>query len=317
MNKFKKLGAMTGLLVVLNLLNACSNTLPNSLISKAEIIDLYDGEIPGALATANLEYQRDPAAKDTFLMAVTHPNLTAYIANPKVANGTAVIICPGGAYAGVSNVKEGDEIARRFNQIGVSAFVLKYRMPMDVSMQDKSVGPLQDVQQAIHLVRSHSQQWQIDANKIGIMGFSAGGHLASSAAVHYQDAVNPQLKGKNLRPDFQILIYPVISFDEQITHKGSRQNLLGSDFSELQRQYFSNELQVTTETPKAFIVHAQDDEAVLMENAWVYYQALHTQHVPSQLILLPQGGHGFGLRNPIDWFQSLDLWMNSEGLLKR
>ncbi|MGJ8680864.1 alpha/beta hydrolase [Paraglaciecola sp.] len=278
-------------------------------------LDLYAGAIPGAKKSKDLEYKRDNPNKNEFLVNVTFPELTVYTPAQTKANGTAVIIAPGGGYKGVSIDAEGVKVAKRFNQIGVTAFVLKYRIPMLETMQDKSVGPLQDIQQAIYLVRNQSQRWGVDPNKIGVMGFSAGGHLASSAAVHYKDAVNPALKGKNLRPDFQILVYPVISFKQDVTHKGSRLHLIGPELSPQMISHYSNEQQVDANTPPAFIIHAQDDKAVPVENALLYYQALHQHNVPSQLLVVPTGGHGFGLRNDYNWFTNLKEWMVNSQIL--
>ncbi|WP_416307553.1 alpha/beta hydrolase [Neptunicella sp. SCSIO 80796] len=295
---------------------ASSNDVADNInTAEPEIFNLYPGDIPGAKSTVNLEHVRDISHPDTFLMDITLPTLTAYWPEPAKANGTAVIICPGGGYAGVSIVKEGSQVAERFNQLGVTAFVLKYRMPLTQSMQDKSLGPLQDVQQAISLVRKNAQSWHIDADKVGIMGFSAGGHLTASAAVHFDNPVTAELAEHNIRPDFQILIYPVISFMDEITHKGSRDNLIGPAFSPEQSVYFSNERQVTDNTPPAFIVHAGDDTSVPVENSLVYYQALHRHQVPSQLLIVPDGGHGFGLRNNFDWFNDLERWLRNRGLL--
>lgn len=284
--------------------------------AQTETMPLYLESIPGALPTKNLEKVRDPSHPDAFLMDVTQPTLTAYFPKPELANGTAVVILPGGGYAGVSIVKEGYQVAERLNTLGVTAFVLKYRMPLDQSMQDKSVGPLQDAQQALSIVRSNSLKWHLDPAKIGIMGFSAGGHLAASAAVHYTHPVNPALEGQNVRPDFQILIYPVISFNPDITHKGSRNNLIGPDLDPQHVRYFSSETQISNDTPAAFLVHAGDDTAVPVQNSLVYYDALHQHKVSSQMLILPSGGHGFGMRNQYDWFQDLTMWLNNMGLLE-
>ncbi|MDN4501992.1 alpha/beta hydrolase [Alteromonadaceae bacterium BrNp21-10] len=306
------------LLLLLICLNGCANQSQSTSSTpqpSVEVLALYEHGIPGAIPTENLEHIRDVNHPDTFIMDITHPTITAYLADPKIANGTAVIILPGGGYAGVSIVKEGYQIAERFNSLGVTAFVLKYRMPLNQSMQDKSIGPLQDAQQAISLVRENSQKWRLDPNKIGIMGFSAGGHLAASAAVHFNDPATAELAEKNLRPDFQILVYPVISFADGITHEGSRNNLIGPLLTASRIDYFSNEVQITKNTPPAFLIHAGDDKAVPVENSLVYYQALHQNGVASQLLIVPSGGHGFGMRNPTDWFVSLSEWMNNQGLM--
>lgn len=301
------------------LILSCSNHQQNPLVvaPQVQILPLYGCEIPGAIATDNLEKVRDVAHPDTFLMDITQPTLSAYFPPSELANGSAVIILPGGGYSGVSIVKEGYELAQRLNQLGVTAFVLKYRMPLSQSMQDKSLGPLQDAQQALHMVRTHSQKWQLDPSKIGIMGFSAGGHLAASAAVHFAQPVNPALAKHNVRPDFQILLYPVISFAADITHKGSRDNLIGPGLNAQQVAYFSNETQVTEATPPAFIMHAGDDTAVPVQNSLVYYQALQQHKISTQMLILPSGGHGFGMRNQYDWFQDLSRWLNNMGLLDK
>jgi acetyl esterase/lipase len=289
----------------------------SSTKGKIEVLPLYTGAIPGAIKTENLEYTRDSKHPDSFIMDITHPTITAYFPDPAIANGTAVIILPGGGYSGVSIVKEGYQVAERLNQLGVTAFVLKYRMPMSQSMVDKSTGPLQDAQQAIHLVRSNNKQWHLNPNKIGIMGFSAGGHLAASAAVHFTHSVTSELAQHNLRPDFQILLYPVISFATDITHKGSRDKLIGPELTPQQVEYFSNELQVSNNAPPAFIVHAGDDNAVPVENSLVYYQALQQHQVSAQLLIIPSGGHGFGTRNQYDWFADLKGWMANMTLLQK
>ena len=283
--------------------------------AKIEVLPLYTGPIPGAIDTKDLEYIRDNKHPDSFIMDITRPTITAYFPDPAIANGTAVIILPGGGYSGVSIVKEGYQVAERLNLLGITAFVLKYRMPLNQSMVDKSTGPLQDAQQAISMVRSNSQKWHLNPNKIGIMGFSAGGHLAASAATHYTHPVTSELASHDLRPDFQILIYPVVSFAADITHKGSRDNLIGPELDPEQVAYFSNELQVTQNSPPAFIVHAGDDNAVPVENSLVYYQALHQHNVPTQLLIIPSGGHGFGMRNQYDWFEDLSGWMANMTLL--
>lgn len=274
-----------------------------------DVIPLYAGDIPGARATPDLEKIRDVEHPDTFLQQVTFPTLTAYIPEADKATGAAVIIAPGGGYGGVSVVKEGTEVARRFNALGIAAFVLKYRDPMDATMADKKFGPLQDVQRALFLVRQNAGRWHLDERRIGIMGFSAGGHLAASAAVHYQRPVLDKWTPAQVRPDFQILVYPVISFRDDITHRGSRRNLLGENPEPQWLSYFSNETQVTPEVPPAFIVHASGDEAVPVENALVYHQSLRAAGVEAALLILPGGGHGFGLRNPMDWFATLEQWL--------
>ena len=295
-------------IVTLFLILSCSTQKTLNASSVKELV-LYPSSIPGAIESEDFESISNPHEKNRFLVDVTFPKLTAFFPTQSNANTAAVIILPGGGYTGLSIDWEGFAVAQRFNQIGVTAFVLKYRIPTEETMENKSVGPLQDLQQAIHLVRSRSQEWGLDPTKIGVMGFSAGGHLASSAAVHFDHAVNSQHKVKNLRPDFQIQLYPVISFDKDITHSGSRENLIGLTPDASLIQHYSNDLQVTVDTPQAFIVHAKDDNLVPVANALRYHQALQNKGVPSQILLLPSGGHGFGLHNDYDWFADLTQWM--------
>ena len=175
---------------------------------------------------------------------VSVPTITVFLPPKEKANGTAVIICPGGGYHVLVIEREGRDIAREFNKLGVAAFVLKYRLPDDRIMPDKSIGPLQDAQRAVAVVREHAGEWNIDPHKIGIMGFSAGGHLASTAGTHFENALIENKNGTSLRPDFMILVYPVISFSDSLGHIGSREYLLGKNPSEKQIRFFSNELQV-------------------------------------------------------------------------
>jgi acetyl esterase/lipase len=226
-----------------------------------------------------------------------------------------VIICPGGGYAILAFDHEGTRVAEMFNRWGVTAFVLKYRLPDDSINIDKSLAPLQDAQQAVRLVRNNSKEFGVDKNKIGIMGFSAGGHLASTVATHFNfnaDASNTDTI--SVRPDFAILIYPVISFDSTIFHRGSKNNLVGANASEEKVKFFSNELQVTAATPPTFLVHASDDGGVPVENSVRFYQACVKNKVPVEMHLYPHGGHGFGMYNRTtddNWLERLRNWLNS------
>ena len=193
--------------------------------------------------------------------------------------------------------------------------MLKYRLPDDTTNIDRSLAPLQDAQQAVRLVRSKATEWGLKKDKIGIMGFSAGGHLASTAATHFAsnaDATNKDTT--SVRPDFAVLIYPVISFDSTITHKGSRNNLVGATASAEQIKLYSNELQVTAKTPPSFLVHAGDDGAVPVENSIRYYQACVKYKVPAEMHLYPKGGHGFGMYNKTttdNWMERLKNWLTA------
>lgn len=220
---------------------------------------------------------------------VTQPLLTVYL--PEKSNGKAIVACPGGGYACVALGHEGHDMASWFNKMGITFAVLKYRMPnghYDV--------PLSDAQQAIRIMRQHADEWNLKI--VGIMGASAGGHLASTTATHYT---------KGCRPDFQILLYPVISMRQEITHQGSRQNLLGKNPSDEQIEFFSNELQVNAQTPPALLIHCSDDEVVKPENSIRYYQALLTHKVSATLLCYPKGGHGWGFS---DRFSFKELWLD-------
>ncbi|MBN1463228.1 MAG: alpha/beta hydrolase, partial [Paludibacteraceae bacterium] len=210
--------------------------------------------------------------------------------------------------------KEGTKIALWLNSQGITAFVLKYRLPNDLIMKDKTIGPLQDAQEAIRFVRRHALEWNLDANKIGIMGFSAGGHLAATLATHYNDKVYEAHDSTSARPNFSILIYPVISMMDEITHKGSRNDFLGKNPTISLVNKFSNELCVNSETLPAFIVHATDDKSVPVENSIIYYQALKRNNVNAELHLFEKGGHAFGLGvNEANkcWPELCEKWLRS------
>ena len=220
--------------------------------------------------------------------------LTVY--RPAKPNRTAVVICPGGGYGGHAINPEGHGIAKWLNRHGITGFVLQYRLPAG-----RTFVPLMDVQRAIRIVRGSATKWEIDPARIGIIGFSAGGHLASTAATHFENGLPTSTNAVDrvsCRPDFAILIYPVITMGEK-THQGSKKNLLGPQPSEKLVELFSNEKQVNETTPPTFLAHAKDDTAVVLENSQMFYDALQAHHVPSQLLVLPSGGHGLnGYQGP-------------------
>lgn len=249
---------------------------------------------------------------------VSEPTITIYKPDDKLNNGSAVIICPGGGYGILAWNSEGTAVAEALIKWGITAVVLKYRLPDDQLIIDKTIGPLQDAQRAIQLVRQNAQKWNINANKIGIMGFSAGGHLAASASTHFDKEFIDNPDNISLRPDFSILIYPVISFSDAIGHSGSRKALLGENADQDVVRSYSNDLQVTKKTPLTFLVHCSDDEAVKPANSIVYYQALLKNNVPAELHLYQKGGHGFGLNNTTtkdQWIERLRNWMMANKLL--
>lgn len=283
-------------------------------------IPLYEGEVPNSKLYNTEEIWTPQGNGDTIVSSISQPTLTVFLPEKLKANGTAVVICPGGGYWVSSIVKEGFAVARKFNEFGVAAFVLKYRIPNDSSMLDKAIAPLQDAQRAIQLVRMNANDWNIDMNKVGIMGFSAGGHVASSAATHFQKNYIDNKSNTNLRPDFSIFIYPVISFQDSIGHIGSRDQLIGKNPDKQLLNSFSNELQVNANTPPTFLVHATDDNAVPVMNSIAYYLALHRFKISAEMHIYKSGGHGFGMHNPTtkeEWMENCKDWMESMGLLSK
>jgi acetyl esterase/lipase len=239
---------------------------------------------------------------------VTRPTLEVYLPEKEKASGAAVIIIAGGSYAVIVYQGEGISTAKQFAKNGIAAFVLKYRLPDDSTMQNKAIGPLQDVQQAIKLVRENASKWGVDGSKIGIIGFSAGGHLASTAATHFQEALIENSNKTSIRPDFQVLVYPVISMQDSLTHRDTRNNLLGRNPSKELIELYSNELQVTNDTPPTYITHAADDKTVDVDNSIAYFETLRHHNVEVEMHIYPKGGHGFIFRQP-DWIDPLLLWM--------
>lgn len=290
-----------------------------SLQMKAQtVIPLYPGAIPNSISGLDEEVKSNDPNNINY-SKISKPTLEIYLPAKEKATGAAIVICPGGGYAFVSYTHEGIEIAEAFNKIGVAAFVLKYRLPSDATMKDKTIGPMQDAQMAIKTVREGAAKYHIDPNKVGIIGFSAGGSLAALTGSHFNDAKLANTNNISLRPDFMVLLYPVISMADSLTHKGSHDNLLGLTPTPEQVRYFSNELNVTSSTPPTMLVHAEDDNVVNVKNSLYYYQALLKNKVPAELIIYPKGGHGFGLNNkttPDKWMDNCKNWMIGNGWMK-
>lgn len=285
-----------------------------------QTIPLYEREIPGSRVYDTKELWEPQDNGDTIVHFISQPTLTIFLPEKSKANGTAVIICPGGGYWINSIVKEGFAVARKFNEMGVAAFVLKYRIPNDSAMTNKAIAPLQDAQRAIQLVRMNSEKWNINKDKVGIMGFSAGGHLASTAATHFNYNYFDNNNKINLRPDFAIFIYPVISFQDDIAHIGSRDQLLGKNPPANMIDSFSNELQVTNETPPTFLVHATDDNVVPVMNSIKYYEALIHHKISAEMHIYKAGRHGFGMDNTTTndkWMERCKNWLENMGLLSK
>ncbi len=275
-----------------------------------KVIPLYDN-IPNNIDTIN---QERTIARGKFLSQVTKPTLTIYLPSKEKATGMSVIVCPGGGYAMLSMIKEGYDIAHKLNEMGIAAFVLKYRLPDDKKMNHKELCPLQDAQRAIQLVRQHTNEYNIDAGMVGIMGFSAGGHLAATASTHFQKSYISNNEKTNLRPDFSVLIYPVISFSDNIGHLGSRASLIGGSPSSELINEFSNELKVNSDTPPAFLLLGQKDLVVNPLNSLVYYEALLRNKIPDcELHVYPTANHGFGIKLPeseVNWMDQLKIWLS-------
>lgn len=254
-----------------------------------QVIDLWPKETApkDLVSTVKVEQEKD-----------NEPNLTVYL--PGKPNGKAVIMCPGGGYSHLAIHHEGHDMADWFNSQGIAYFVLKYRLPYG-----NHTLPLMDAERAIEIVRTNAKEWNINPNQIGVMGASAGGHLASTLATHY--------KSKATRPDFQVLLYPVITMKEGHTHQGSRNSLLGVNPSEEMKYYFSSEKQVTEDTPPAFIALSSDDKGVLPINSLSYYESLIQHSVAVALFSYPIGGHGWGFRDSFvykrEWTQELEKWL--------
>ena len=287
-------------------------------ISNAQqTIPLYSGKIPNSKISANEEQITANALVDTVKRNVSIPTLTIFLPLKNLSKGSAIIICPGGGYGGLLTKREGSDVARAFTKLGVTAFVLKYRLPNDAIMEDKSIGPLQDALKALKMVRQNAVKWNIDTSKIGIMGFSAGGHLASSAGTHFDTQIIENAENIDLRPSFMVLINPVISFSNEIGHIGSRNNLLGKSPSPEKITFFSNELHVNQSTPQTFLVHTADDTVVSPENSFRFYYALRKNKVNAELHIYSEGEHGF-LKKPVfeEWFGRAVNWMKDRSFIE-
>lgn len=252
--------------------------------------------------------------------SVTKPALYVYQPKKKTSDAT-VIICPGGGYSILAIDHEGHDIAKWFANRGITTFVLKYRLPQDELFENKEIRPLQDAQQAIRIVRKNASKYGISSEKVGIMGFSAGGHLASTASTHFQTQVG-EITDPNIsvRPDFSILIYPVITFGDRFTHLGSRTNLIGENPSIEKMEKYSNDKRVTKDTPPTFLISTTDD-GVQPENSIQYFLACKKNKVPVEMHIYEKGGHGYGLtkknRGPVEtWDARLEDWLKNRGLMK-
>jgi len=248
------------------------------------------------------------------------PSITVYLPDAKIATGAAVVVCPGGGYGFLASGHEGKEPAEFLTKLGVAAFVLQYR----IAPRYHHPAPLQDAQRALRTVRSRAKEWNVDPKKIGIWGFSAGGHLASTAATHFDDGkadADDPVEKVSSRPDFAILCYPVITFEDPYCHKGSRENLIGKNPDPKLLESLCNEKQVTEKTPPTFLFHTNQDTGVPPENSILFYMALRKAKVPAELHIYEEGMHGVGLapKDPVlsTWPDRLAAWLKVRGLVKK
>jgi acetyl esterase/lipase len=285
----------------------------SSLVYSQNVIPLYNGRIPNAIDVPNEETSEIRDKGIQIVSKVSQPTLTVYLPPIEITTGMAVIICPGGGYGVLAFSHEGTDVAEEFNKKGIAAFVLKYRLPSDETMIDKTNGPLQDAQRAIQIVREKSNEWNINPHQIGIMGFSAGGHLASTAGTHFLRETVDNPKSTSLRPDFMVLVYPVISMDPEVGHSGSSRNLLGEAPSKEILEMYSNDRQVGKDTPPTYLVHAKDDP-VKIENSYLFIKALEKYGIPYATTFYEQGGHGYGMVNPtseVKWMDEVEKWIKT------
>ena len=288
-----------------------------------EIIPLWPKGVPNSQSS---EEEEEVSQKGgiNWITEVQEPTIAVFLPSKQQATGQAVVICPGGGYQGLAYDWEGTDIAKWLNSKGIAGIVLKYRLPNSESVKVSYQAPLQDVQRAMRLVRAHAEEWNISRDKVGIMGFSAGGHLASTLGTHFDHEDTFQkdsVDALDARPDFMALIYPVITMNTEFTHQGSRNSLLGKDPSEIQVKNFSNELQIKENTPPTFIIHATDDEAVPVENSLLFYQALREKGIYTEMHIYPEGGHGFSLAinkgSLSSWTERYHDWLKDINTNKR
>lgn len=281
-------------------------------IARPDVIRLWPEGVPGAQPNGGTEYE-----KEGRIYNVQDPSLTVYTPDPDKANGTAVIVCPGGGYTRLAIGHEGGDIAQWLRSLGITTFVLKYRL-----REYGQPAPLQDVLRAVRLVRSRATGFNLAPDRIGVFGGSAGGHVAASAGTLYDlpagrtGAALDKISG---RPDFLILAYPVITMKEPYAHAGSRHNLLGEHPTPESIAQWSVEGHVTKDTPPTFLMHTEEDQTVPIENSIMFYQALRNAKVPAEMHLYEKGPHGAGIRpgygTTSDWPKQAEAWLRARGLL--
>lgn len=277
------------LILILSLLST------SSLFPQEFTLPLWENNIPNQ---SNIRVIETSESTDIVrIQQVDKPTIEVYLPSKKSQTGEAVVICPGGGYKILAIDFEGEDVAKWFNANGITAIVLKYRLPHTQNNIEGRLSPFLDLQRAVRLIRYNSDKWNINPHKVGVIGFSAGGHLASTLGTHFEDNffTSDSIDAISCRPDFMILMYPVITFNEPYLHKGSRSFLIGDSPNPNLINYYSNELHVTEKTPPTFLVHAGDDGAVPIENSLMFYEELKKHNVKSEMHIFPEGGHGFGL----------------------
>lgn len=283
-----------------------------SALSAQQVLPLYPDTIPNSIPGPDQETTEIKPDGVLVIHQISKPSIAVFLPPKRKATGTAVVIFPGGGYSVNAYQHEGIDVAKQLVKMGIAAFVVKYRIPEAATMPEPSIGPLQDAQQAIKRVRENAKSWGIDPNRVGVLGFSAGGHLAASAGTHFEEMRIPNPEKTSVRPDFMVLIYPVISFMPGVGHMGSSDRLIGPNPSEALQKAWSNELLVTAQTPPTFLVHATDDGAVSPTNSILFYEALRKNRVPAELHLYQRGGHGFGLYikgSKARWMEAFRDWI--------
>lgn len=302
------------IIIIIILLNTFS-------YSQDKIINVWSAEISGGINNSSYAETTILTENDEHIINVTNPTLTTYFASPEINNGTVVVICPDWEYRKLAIPNEGIAVTRWLNQKGISVFILKYRLPNNSNMENKTIGPLQDIQESIRIVRRNLKQWNINPNKICVMGFSAGGHLAASVSTLYNYNAYEH-HSISARPDFSILLYPVVlmkrknNFPESTT----RESLLGNTPDEKLENLFSAELHVDENTPLAFIIHSVNEGSVSVQNSIIYFLALKKSDVSAELHLYESGGHGYGItgiggsESHWHWTDACEQWLKMHGL---
>ncbi len=280
-----------------------------SIITKAQnfVIPLWESNVPNYQEVGEVEQLKSKSSTEHHKL-VTKPDISVFLPSKNNRTGQAVLVIPGGGYHAIACIKEGDDIAKWLNSNGIVGIVLKYRLPNAKSNIISHKSPLLDASRAMKIIKENAEKWHIDENNIGVMGFSAGGHLAATLGTHYDKDEKPQsakIDSISSRPDFMVLMYPVITMDERFTHMGSRKNLLGENPSPELIDYYSNEKQVSEETPPTIIFHSTDDAAVSVENSTAFYKALNEKNIDSEMHIFQHGKHGFALANGKGY---LELW---------